>query len=85
MTDERKYLDQELISLRSQIVGMNMGGGGISGGNVNNSARHYQGQHNQVPSFGGGGPSSNQINKSSSSQKFGGEFGDFMPSESLCF
>ena len=30
MTDERKYIDQELISLRSQIVGMNMNAGGGS-------------------------------------------------------
>ena len=39
MTDERKYLDQELISLRSQIVGMNMNIGGGGG----NSARLYSG------------------------------------------
>ena len=96
LTEERKFLDKELISLRSQIVGMNFNAGGVSGvgvgvgGNsINDSSRvMYQGnvgQHGQIPSFGGGGAatavSGNQINKSQSSQNLGGEYGDFMPSK----
>ena len=91
LTEERKFLDKELISLRSQIVGMNFNGGvGGAGNSINDSSRvMYQGnvgQHGQIPSFGGGGAAAagvggSQINKSQSSQNLGGEFGDFMPSK----
>ena len=97
LTEERKFLDNELISLRSQIVGMNFNTGGsvtgVGGGNSNNNSSRvmYQvnvGQHGQIPSFGGGGGAAaaaeiggNQINKSQSSQNLGGEYGDFMPSK----
>ena len=89
LTEERKFLDKELISLRSQIVGMNFNAGVGGGGNsINDSSRVvYQGnvgQHGQIPSFGGGaaaGVGGSQINKSQSSQNLGGEYGDFMPSK----
>ena len=42
LTEERKFLDKELISLRSQIVGMNFNTGssvtGVGGGNSNNNS-----------------------------------------------